>query len=150
MTTNVKTRTFAEALGKHGVTIPDHLEAQAEVPVIGLEPGKTAWRQGDVYMRLEQHTPIGAGVPARSVKVVEGDADRNSHILDCPNGRWHPGTYVHPVADYGLVAVPAGEVAYLTHTSEHGSIGLAGGETGATYRLWSQVEFAAELRRAAD
>lgn len=138
--------TYADALGAYRITIPPHLEAQAEVPVVsGL------WRQGDIYMRPEPDlAPKGAGVAAVGVKVVQGDADRNSHILDCPGGRWHPGTYKDATADYGVVFVPAGAVAYVTHTGEHGSVGLAGGDTGTTWRLWSQLSYEQELRRAAD
>ena len=126
-----------------GTTIPAHLEAQAEVPV-----ARNGWRQGDVFVRRETHAtpktnPImltGAGH-----KVVAGDADRNSHILN-GDGAFYPGTLINPTLDYGLLVVPEGGVAVLTHTGEHGSVAFAEG----CYRVWGQASYEEELKRASD
>lgn len=138
----MNTVTHAEVASRTGTNIPPHLEAQAEVPVI-----TTMWRQGDLYIRRETHTPNGPGtlLTGQGHKVVQGEADRNSHILN-GDGRFHAGRYVSNVLDYGVLVVPAGGTAVLTHTAEHGSVAMGEG----TWRIWGQVSHEAELRRAAD
>lgn len=124
-------------------TIPPHLEAQAEVPV-----ATNGWRQGDVFVRRETHpTPKAAPIALTGTghKVVAGDADRNSHILN-GDGAFYPGALVNPTLDYGLLIVPEGGVAVLTHTGEHGSVAFGEG----CWRVWGQASYEAELRRAAD
>lgn len=137
--------THAEIADRTGTTIPPHLVAQAEVP---LAPN--GWRQGDVMVMPHVATPKGDGIPltGRGHKVVQGEADRNSHILN-GDGRFHPGRYRHDL-DYGLLVVPADGLAVLTHTAEHGSVGFPGGPAGATYRVWAQASHEDELRRAVD
>lgn len=143
--------THQEVAKRTSTSIPPHLLAQAEVPVA------TNWRQGDVYvMRHVAPIPDHGGIPLTGPghKVVEGEADRNSHIL---NG---DGTF-YPVAvtgrlrtdfDYGLLVVPAATetnptpLAVLTHTDEHGSVAFGPG----TYRVFGQVSHETEMRRAAD
>lgn len=138
--------TYATVAERTGIAIPDHLVAKAEVPV-----AEHGWRQGDVMVRRENHTPIGDGVSLAGAghKVIAGDADRNSHVLN-GDGTFHPGTYRNATLDYGLLVVPAGGLAVLTHTGEHGSVAFAGGDLGATYRVWGQASYEAELTRAAD
>lgn len=133
--------THAEVADRTGTTIPPHLEAQAAVPVI-----TTGWRQGDVYVARHQAGPKGDGIPLTGSghKVVAGEADRNSHILN-GDGTFHPGRYRSQV-DYGLLVVPDGGLAVLTHTGEHGSVAFGPG----TWRVWGQASHEAELRRAAD
>ena len=126
-----------------GTTIPAHLEAQAEVPV-----ARNGWRQGDVFVRRELHaTPTSKPVALTGAghKVVAGDADRNSHILN-GDGMFHPGVLVNSTLDYGLLIVPEGGLAVLTHTGEHGSVAFAEG----TYRVWGQASYEDELKRCAD
>ena len=135
--------TYESIITSYQVDVPQHLDPQDYVPV-----AERFVAQGDVYARLEPNLkPEGTGSPCHHIKVVAGDADRNSHILHCPNGRWHPGSYRHQVADYGLVLIPEGSVGYLTHTGEHGATGLAPG----TWRLWGQCEMSnGEIRRVID
>ena len=64
--------TFAEALGKIGVTIPDHLIADAEVPVLtGVQA------QGDLIIvpaHLDDFkaTVVLESVPEKGIQVVVG------------------------------------------------------------------------------
>ena len=136
--TTITHQTVAE---RTGITIPPHLEAQAAVPV-----ATTGWRQGDVMVMRHTAAPQGAGVPltGRGHQVVAGEADRNSHILN-GDGTFHPGRY-RTDFDYGLLVVPQGGTAVLTHTAEHGSIAFGAG----TWRVWGQVSHEQEMRRAAD
>lgn len=136
--------TYQTIATRTNTTVPPHLQAQAEIPVI---PTGKAARQGDVYILPTQLTPRGDGIPltGQGHKVIEGEADRNSHILN-GDGRFHPGKYADNLLDYGLLTVPDSGTCYLTHTAEHGSIGIPAG----TYRILGQADYAAELRRAAD
>ena len=138
MTTN---QTIAE---RTNTTIPEHLEAQATPPI-----ATKGWRQGDVYAmrRDDLNTPKAGGIPlaGQGHKVVSGDADRNSHILN-GDGLFYRCSPVDQLLDYGLLVVPDNGVCYLTHTDEHGSVGFGPG----VWRLFGQVEYGEELRRAAD
>lgn len=135
------TVTYAEVADRTGTTIPDHLLAQAEVPV-----ARNGWRQGDVMVRREAITPKGKPITLDGAghKVVAGEADRNSHVLN-GDGHFYPGAYKDEF-DYGVLVVPAGGLAVLTHTDEHGSIAFPEG----TWRVWAQVSHEQELRKAAD
>lgn len=137
------TITHQAVADRTGITIPPHLEAQADVPVVA-----SGWRQGDVYAARTDAT--GPDIPAvpiagKGVKVVAGEADRNSHVLN-GDGTWQPGTVTDRLTDFGLLTVPDGGLAVLTHTGEHGSVAFGPGR----WRLWGQRSFEAELRRAQD
>lgn len=138
------TTAYAAIANETGTTVPPHLQAQAEIPIV---PAGKIGRQGDVYIgpttitdRQGHPIPIDGGH-----KVVQGDADRNSHIL-IGDGTFTPGVIKDRVLDYGLLEVPEGGTAYIVHTSEHGAIGFGEG----TYRVWGQKSFEQEIRRAAD
>lgn len=135
------TVTHQQVADRTGIAIPPHLVAQAEVPV-----AVNGWAQGDVYVRREAVTPKGRPVPlsGRGYKVVAGEADRNSHVLN-GDGHFYPGTY-RDRFDYGLLVVPPGGLAVLTHTGEHGSVAFGEG----TWRVWGQVSYEDEIRRAQD
>lgn len=137
------TTTYSTIAERTRTVIPDHLEAQAAPPIVS----KGA-RQGDVYViATNAPTPDGTPIPLAGAghKVIEGDADRNSHILN-GDGTFTPGVVTDRIADYGLLEVPDAGVAFLTHTGEHGSIGFGPGR----YRVFGQVSYETELRRAAD
>lgn len=141
--------TYQQVAERTATTVPPHLEAQMTVPVV--EQPKAA-RQGDV-MVVPHAAPFPTGTMSGTAitltgtghKVVQGDADRNSHILN-GEGTFTTCQPVSRVADYGILTVPTGGVAYLTHTDEHGSIGFGEGE----WRVYGQVSHEQELRRAAD
>lgn len=135
------TLTHQTIADRTGVTIPPHLEAHAAVPV-----ATTGWRQGDVMVMRHTAAPQGDGVTLTGAgyKVVQGEADRNSHILN-GDGTFHPGVYRSEL-DYGLLVVPKGGIAALTHTAEHGSVAFGEG----TWRVWGQASHEDEIRRAAD
>lgn len=132
--------TYQTVADRTDTQIPDHLIAQAEIPTT------TAGRQGDVIIIPTRLTPKSEGRPltGTGIKVVQGDADRNSHILN-GDGTWHPGIHADRDLDYGLLTVPAGGEAVLTHTGEHGSIAFPEG----TYRVFGQLDHQAQ-RRVAD
>lgn len=146
------TTTYAQVAERTGTTIPPHLERQATIPVLDIGSERPAARQGDVMVVPLAWT--GGAAPASAVtiglagaghKVVQGDADRNSHILN-GDGTFTPCQPHSRVADYGILTVPDGGVCYLTHTDEHGSIGFGPGQ----WRVYGQVSYEAEMRRAAD
>lgn len=147
---NPMTVTHMLVAERTNTTIPPHLEAQAEVPV-----AKTGWRQGDVMVMRHVAAPHPDSKPVDiskggGHKVVAGEADRNSHILN-GDGLFHPGRY-RSEFDYGLLVVPEptdenpSPLAVLTHTAEHGSVAFGPG----TYRVWGQASHETELRRAVD
>ncbi len=139
--------TFAVALSKIGVTIPEHLLADAEVPVLtGVQA------QGDLIVVPAQFDnfpwPSELGVvPVEGVQVVVGESTGNTHWLhqgfDSVGVRWGR------VADelvVGVVDVPEGESAELIHTDEHGCNAMGPGR----YVIRGKREMADEIRRIAD
>ena len=144
--------TYQQVADRTATTVPPHLQAEMTVPIVNLSDDKPAARQGDV-MIVPHATPFPTGpingkpktLTGTGFKVVQGDADRNSHILN-GDGTFTPCQPVSRVADYGILDVPEGGVCYLTHTDEHGSIGFGPGQ----WRVYGQVSYEQELRRAAD
>lgn len=135
--------TYATALDKVGVTVPDHLLADAEVPIL---TGPQA--QGDLLI-----VPIGTTdaemkpVPDEGVQVVFGEATGNSHFLH--RGFDSPGVEYARVTDgqcIAVVSVPEGQSAQLIHTDEHGANGLGPG----LYGIHEKREMADEIRRVTD
>lgn len=137
--------TYKEIADRTGTAIPDHLEAQA-TPKLEAWAEKHPRRQGDVLYAPADRVvgPNGAPVnlTGRGHKVVEGEADRNSHILN-GDGTFHPVTG-NPIV-YGYLEVPDGGEAVLTHTSEHGSHLLGPG----VWKVWSQIN-PATMKRLLD
>ena len=132
--------TYATALDKVGVTVPDHLLADAEVPIL---TGPQA--QGDLLI-----VPIGTTdaemkpVPDEGVQV---EATGNSHFLH--RGFDSPGVEYARVTDgqcIAVVSVPEGQSAQLIHTDEHGANGLGPG----LYGIHEKREMADEIRRVTD
>lgn len=147
----MSTLTYADTLGKHNISLPDDLIADVEVPVL---TGPQC--QGDVG--IWPRAVIGAAeldratvVPAEGIAVVRGEATTggNAHILDAYHGDvfWLPadGRSSDALA-LGVLHVPEGSTAMLTHTEEHTSNGIGPG----TYRLTGKREQADEIRRVAD
>ena len=140
------TLTYADTLGKHDIDIPENLVAQAEVPVL-----TGPQRQGDVSIWPTTITPSGVSVPVppEGIAVVRGETSTgsNSHILDA----YYGDVYWTEMSDrdgllLGIVEVPDGSVAVLTHTDEHGSNAIGPGR----YELTGKREQADIVRRVAD
>ena len=133
------TMTYGDVLGQHGVLIPDHLEAQAEIPVIsGLQA------QGDVMVvPTRPSAKRGELVPAEGVTLITGDGG-HTHSVVGEGLRWAPSRAGGQ--DLGVLTVPAAGVAYLIHDGTHGAMGLAPGD----YVIRRQREQADEIRLVAD
>ena len=138
------TKTFGEALGKFSIAIPAELEADVEVPVISGLPQ----RQGDIG--IFPRAPMSEGerqaafvVPEKGHDVVKSQTG-NSHFLHSDGEI----LYLEKSAGTleGILEVPAGTVAYLIHTDEHGANGIGEG----CYEIRGKQEQQDELRRVAD
>jgi hypothetical protein len=135
--------TFADALTKVGVTVPDHLIADAEVPVLSVPQA-----QGDLLIvpLLSSRAELAA-VPDEGVQVVFGEATGNSHYLhrgfDSPDVSY---ARVREGQRIAVVFVPEGQNAQLIHTDEHGSAAFGAGLWG----IHEKREQADEIRRVTD
>lgn len=141
----MSTLTYADTLGKHNIALPDELIADIEVPVL-----TGAQAQGDVGIWPRPHVGDAeratfTPVPAAGLPIVQGT---NTHILDAYQGDvfWSPATPGPDGTTIGVLDVPEGAVAYLTHTEEHTTNGIGPG----TYRIGGKREQADEIRRVAD
>ena len=142
--------TYGEALALSRISIPEHLEAEAEVPVLA---GPQA--QGDLmivpfslaYDGDAPDYPQGVILPADGVQVVHGEATGNTHWLhagfNSPGVTWHRADEGLVV---GVVTVPAGQTAMLVHTDEHGANGIGPG----VYEIRQKRELADEIRYVED
>lgn len=139
----MSTMTYEQALSKVGVSVPEHLIADAEVPVL---TGTQA--QGDLLIVPMRATRAElALVPDKGVQVVFGEATGNSHFLH--RGFDSPGVQYARVTDgqcIAVVSVPEGQSAQLIHTDEHGSNGIGPG----LYGIHEKREQADEIRRVTD
>ena len=137
----MSTSTIDSMTARTGVTVLDHIDPSAEVPVVSV-----AAAQGDVSILRVTTRPATTPMPAR-VDVVRGEAGGNTHSLH-PSGDcfWDAAT-ARSVADLtlGTLTVPEGSTAVLAHP-EHGFLELAPG----TYRIGRQREYAGEWAYVAD
>ena len=137
----MSTSTIDSMTTRTGVTVLDHIDPSADVPVVSV-----AAAQGDVSILRVTTRPATTPMPAR-VDVVRGEAGGNTHSLH-PSGDcfWDAGT-ARSVADLtlGTLTVPEGSTAVLAHP-EHGFLELAPG----TYRIGRQREYAGEWAYVAD
>lgn len=144
--------TYGEALALAKVSLPEHLEAEAQVPVLS---GPQA--QGDlmivpVAMAYDDPTavperPAGQLIGLDGVQVVHGEATGNTHWLHA--GFASPGVAWHRADDglvVGVVTVPAGQTAMLVHTDEHGANGIGPG----AYEIRRKREQLDEIAYVAD
>lgn len=143
----MRVHTYGSSLALAGVTVPDHLESDAEVPVL---TGPQA--QGDliVYPKAAPDTLKWETVPDAGVQVVHGEATGNTHWLhrgfDSPGVLWVRTARDAGDLVIGYVRVPEGQSAQLIHTDEHGSNGIGAG----TYAIHGKREQADEIRRVCD
>ena len=137
----MSTSTIDSMTTRTGVTVLDHIDPSADVPVVSV-----AAAQGDVSILRVTTRPAATPIPAR-VDVVRGEAGGNTHSLH-PSGDcfWDAAT-ARSVADLtlGTLTVPEGSTAVLAHP-EHGFLELAPG----TYRIGRQREYAGEWAYVAD
>ena len=143
--------TFTDVLARSNITVPDETLAELTVPILGTQ------RQGDIL--FAKRAPVGAAeldaftlVPAEGVNLVVGEATRNAHILhnsgqDDSAVAFRRNDSTDP-SDLliGVLYVPAGDVAYVIHTDEHGVNGLEPG----TYLVNGKREQLDEIARVAD
>lgn len=145
------TMTYGEALALSGISLPEHLEAEAEVPVLASPQA-----QGDlmiVPLELAYEAgraprwPQGDVIPPEGFQVVHGEATGNTHWLhagfNSPGVTWHRADQGLVV---GVVTVPAAQTAMLVHTDEHGANGIAPGR----YEIRQKREQADEVRYVED
>ena len=135
-------KTMADAEARFGVTHLDHLDRDADIPVI-------TWSacQGDVSVRRVKHASPrpGVPVPAQGAVVLQGD---HAHVLfSAPEGAasWAPAAPADGPLALGTLTVPEGSHALLDHL-EHGDLLIAPG----TYAIGRQREYAGEWRAVAD
>lgn len=140
--------TYGQALAKVGATIPAHLIADAEIPVLTKPQA-----QGDVLI-APATIPSGVRldpIPAEGIQLVFGEATGNSHFIH--QGFSSPGVQFGRVeADIesstvlGYLRVPEGQSAQLIHTDEHGSNGIGPGD----YAFYGKREQADLIQRVTD
>lgn len=136
--------TYGSALGMIGVTVPQHLEDSATVPVLtGVQA------QGDLLIVPIDSAPEGefVPVPQKGVQVVFGEATGNSHYL---HGDGKGVSFFRPAEKIGqsilFVKVAAGCEAFLIHTDEHGANGIGEG----VYSINEKREMREEIVRVQD
>ena len=141
--------TFAQALDKIGVSIPAHLVADAEVPILTAPQP-----QGDLLIMPNDLDPFDATrvelqpLPDEGIQVVTSEATGNTHWLN--RGFDSPGVTWGRVTNHALVevvvSVPEGQSAVLAHTDEHGANAMGPG----LYVIRGKQEEADQIRRVAD
>lgn len=111
--------TLTEVMTPHGVEIPAHLVADAEVPVLtGMQ------RQGDVLVIPTRRGKVTGlePIPPQGIAVVRGEAGGNTHLL-VGGGKWAPITTDRAIM--GTLVLEKEDQAFLLHP-EHGATGIAG------------------------
>ena len=131
--------TLMEAENIYGLIHHEHLDRQAELPVVS-----TLGFQGDVAV-LRSDVQAATPIPADGYPVVRGEVGGNTHLL-VGDGFYdpHPGTSPRDLR-LGVLTVPAGGTTMLSHP-EHGALLIAPG----SYEVRRQREMADEVRMIAD
>ena len=123
--------TYESALALIGGSVPGHLAAEMEVPVL---TGPQA--QGDLLVIPTVAPESGwEAVPPDGIQVIRGEAGGNTHWLhrgfDSPGVTWmrprDRDMDMHGLA-VACLRVPAGQSALLIHTDEHGANGIGPGD----------------------
>ena len=137
----MSTSTIDSMTARTGVTVLDHIDPTAEVPVVSA-----AAAQGDVSI-LRVTTPAATTPMPSRVDVVRGEAGGNTHSLHPSGDCFWDGHAARSVTDLtlGTLTVPEGSTAVLAH-HEHGFLEVAPG----TYRIGRQREYAGEWAYVAD
>jgi len=123
------------------VEIPEHLETDAEIPVLtGLQV------QGDLaIIPTRPSAKPGVAVPAEGVPVVRGENGGHTHLLVGEGVLWAPVEGRDAGQTLGVATVPAGFTGFLLHP-EHGANAFGPG----AYTIRRQREQADEIRLVAD
>lgn len=134
-------KTLAEVTAAHGFEVLEHLEADADVPVIdGLQA------QGDLFILPPGREPSDRGqlVPAAGIPVIEAVGGGHEHRLfaGAPGTAWWKPV---PGRNQDIGVLTCTEPAYVLHP-EHGAAGIAAGSRV----LRRQREQADEERIVAD
>jgi hypothetical protein len=130
--------TLGELLTRYDVTVLDHLDCQAAIPIVTRSAA-----QGDISFLKVTTKPATTPVPPGGVVLAEG---REGHAHRLMPGAFfdrapsRPGSLV-----IGTMTVPDGAEGYVAH-DEHGFMGFAPG----TYQVGGQREYAGEWRAVAD
>lgn len=136
--------TYADVLGSHKISVPDHLVEDAEVPVLcgPQRQGDVAWWPVNPAEVCGELAPIGK----QGVAVVVGENGGNTHRL-IGDATWVPASQNDPASTLlGWMSVADGATAFLIHDDEHGANGIGTG----TYRVNRKIEQADVIRRVAD
>lgn len=128
--------TLQEAIAAFGVTVDEHLDRQAEIPILtGLQ------FQGDVAVVPANRNPARGHVPPEGVPVLRGQAEANTHLLLAVGAVFF--TVERGSSQLlGVLTVAEGATAYLAHP-EHAYSGIGPG----TYELRRQREQADQSTR---
>lgn len=132
--------TIEQAIAIFGVTVDEHLDRHAEIPVLsGLQ------FQGDVAVVPTGREPARTPVPETGVPIVRGQAEANTHLLLATGKAFFTPERFGGGMVLGVLTVAEGATAYLAHP-EHAFTGIAPG----TYELRRQREQADQARLVAD
>ena len=143
----MRTHTYESSLALIGTSVPEHLVADAEVPIL---TGSQA--QGDLLIVPILPTDgmdnvTWEPVPDTGIQVVRGEATGNTHWLhrgfDSPGVEW---ARIDREMFLGAIRIPEGQSALLLHTDEHGSNGIGPG----CYAIHGKREQADVIRHVAD
>ncbi|HEY3870639.1 MAG TPA: hypothetical protein VGM10_19910 [Actinocrinis sp.] len=129
--------TLQEAIATFGVTVDEHLDRQAEIPILtGLQ------FQGDVAVVPANRKPAGTPVREQGVPVLRGQAEANTHLLLAVGAVFFTEERGSSRQILGVLTVEEGATAYLAHP-EHAYSGIGPG----TYELRRQREQADQSTR---
>ncbi|MEO3872770.1 hypothetical protein ABGB18_28480 [Nonomuraea sp. B12E4] len=132
--------TLEQAIATFGVTVDEHLDRQAEIPILsGLQ------FQGDVAVVPVNREPARTPIPEAGVPVVRGQAEANTHLLLATGKAYFAAEQRFDGLVLGVLTVAEGATAFLAHP-EHAYTGIAPG----TYELRRQREQADQTRFVAD
>ncbi|WP_327090222.1 hypothetical protein OIE66_06260 [Nonomuraea sp. NBC_01738] len=132
--------TIEQASAAFGVTVDEHLDLQAEIPILsGLQ------FQGDVAVVPVTGQAARTPIPAAGIPVVRGQAQANTHLLVATGPAFFSPEPSGRSLVLGVLTVEEGATAYLAHP-EHAFSGIAPG----TYELRRQREQADQVRLVAD
>jgi len=130
--------TLAELTSAYGVDVLEHLDRQADIPVLS---GPQI--QGDVSILPVTTGPAVTPIPPGGVVVATGREGHDHRLL--PGGLFDFAPRRAGSLVIGTLTVPEGAEQYMAH-DQHGYMGFAPG----TYQVGGQREYAGEWQAVAD